>query len=394
MSILKVPSSLVSVNWLHQNLEAKNLIIFDATMAKIGVKNNDNSVKKQLPKAVFFDIKNTFSEAKSQYPNTLLDETEFEFKAQNIGVNNDSCIVVYDDIGIYSSPRVWWMFKTFGFNNIAVLNGGLPAWKQAGFKTEIPKNNIISKGDFTANHQPTKMLETEQVLACLKQEVCIADARSEQRFLGLELEPRKEVKSGHIPNSINIPFTELLHDKKMKSVPELQSIFKDKNPHNNKMVFSCGSGITACILALGAELSGYNNYAVYDGSWTEWGSRRDLPIKETLQKTKWTKQEFQAYVLLYCAQSNFIETNEERAYVMSKVDEQLFNAIHTEIVHDTKEHSILKIKNHLIDNSYSLEEKDALLNDIKNVFFADGTVDKYEKNVFEILRKLFKKYLE
>lgn len=384
---LKVKSPLVSVKWLHENIEAENLLIFDATIPKVGLKTDENSTKEQIPKAVFFDIKNTFSDTTSKYPNTILHPEEFEFKAQNLGVNNNSCIVVYDDIGVYSSPRVWWMFTTFGFTNIAVLDGGFPAWKQAGFIIEKPKSRELKKGTFESDYQPEKIRFTEDVVTSIQEDVCIVDARSQGRFLGLESEPRKEIRSGHIPSSKNLPFSVLQEGGKMKSSSKLRSVFEKINPSNKELIFSCGSGITACILALGAELSENKNYSVYDGSWTEWGSRSNLPI-ESVKKSNWSKKEFETYVLLYCAQSNFIETQEERNYIIRRVDEQLFNAIHTEIVHDSNEESLKKIKNYLIEHKFSLEEKKDLIRDIKNVFFADGTVDKYEKHVFELLQKM------
>lgn len=389
MNKLKIPSPIVTAEWLNENCKAENLLIFDSTIPKVGVVSDQNKIKEQIPNAIFFDIKNEFSDTNSKYPNTLLHPDEFEFKAQNLGIDKDSCIVVYDDVGIYSAPRVWWMFNIFGFKNIAVLDGGLPAWKKADLYTEEPKKVEHKKGDFIAKYQPQKIRFTEDVLASVPLATCIADARSKSRFLGTEPEPRKEVRSGHIPSSINIPYAEMLSDGKMKSTEELKAIFNKFNPNNEELIFSCGSGITACILALGAELAGIENYAVYDGSWSEWGSRTDLPI-ENYKNSKWSKTEFEAYVLLFCAQSNHIETQEERDYIISKVDEQLFNAIHTEIVHDTNEESTKKIKDFLAENRYSSEEKDALLKDIKNIFFADGSVDKYEKHVFEILKKLLR----
>lgn len=387
---LSIEKPLVSVAWLKENIKAENILIFDATISKVVGSNQENKVKEQIPNALFFDIKNTFSNTSSKYPNTILHPENFEFKAQNLGVNKDSCIVVYDDLGVYSSPRVWWMFTTFGFKNIAVLDGGLPAWKEANLPTEAPnKEKTIKKGNFEVAYQPKKIKFTEDVLEAVSSEVCIADARSKSRFLGKEPEPRKEVRSGHIPNSISLPYTELQEKGKMKSVEKLTKIFTGVNPHKKEMIFSCGSGITACILALGAELAGFTKYAVYDGSWSEWGSRTELPIKN-FKDTTWSKTEFEAYVLLYCAQSNFIETQEERDYIIAKVEEKLFSKIHTEIVHDSKEEALLKIKEYLVKNKISLKEKEALLKDIKKVFFADGSVDKYEKQVFNVLQKLLR----
>lgn len=387
---LQIPSPLVSVAWLQENITASNLLILDATIPKVGSKSNIEASKECIPNALFFDLKNEFSDANAKYPNTMLHLEEFEFKAQNIGVDKDTCIIVYDNLGVYSSPRVWWMFQTYGFTNIAVLNGGLPAWKNANLYTEKEHSKPTKKGDFIANYTPQKITFTEDVLASLSSSTCIADARSKKRFLGLEPEPRKEVKSGHIPSSINMPFSLLLQGGKMKPIEELEAIFTRVNPQKNAMIFSCGSGITACILALGAELAGYKKYAVYDGSWSEWGSRKELSIEKNSMIQNWTKEEFTAYVLLYMAQSNYIETETEREYILSKVDETSFNKIHTEIVHDNDYQSMEKIKDFLVENKYSEADKDQLIKEIKEVCFADGTIDILEKNAFLFLKKILK----
>lgn len=387
---LQVSSPLVSVDWLQANMNATNLLILDATIPKVGTKTSDASLKECIPNAVFFDIKNEFSDANAKYPNTILHPEEFEFKAQNLGINKDTCIVVYDDLGVYSAPRVWWMFTTFGFTNVAVLNGGLPAWKRANLYTEKEHLSPTKKGDFIANYIPQKIRFTEDVLASLSSSTCIADARSSNRFFGLEPEPRKEVKSGHIPSSINIPFTLLLSGGKMKPKEELELIFAKFNSQKNPMIFSCGSGITACILALGAELAGYKDYAVYDGSWSEWGSREELSVELNNNSENWTKQDFTAYVLLYMAQSNYIETETEREYILSRVDETSFNKVHTEIVHDNDYQSVEKIKRFLLENKYSQEDKSLLIKEIKEVCFADGTIDALEKNAFLFLKNILK----
>ncbi|MCH3882636.1 MULTISPECIES: sulfurtransferase [Tenacibaculum] len=277
--MIKVDKPIVSVDWLHQNIDAENLIILDATIPKVGTKNEVKINKKVIPNTRFFDIKNTFSDKESQYPNTILSAKNFEEEAQNLGINKNTCIVAYDDLGVYASPRAWWMFKLMGFDNIAVLDGGFPAWEKANFNTEKPKKNQFTKGNFIADYQSEKIKVTEQVLSATKNNtILIADARSKGRFYGTEPEPRKEIRGGHMPNSVSLPYGEILSNGRLKSTEELKRIFEEINPTSSSLIFSCGSGITACVLALGAEIANIKNYAVYDGSWTEWGSRTELPI--------------------------------------------------------------------------------------------------------------------
>lgn len=279
--MLTVKSPIVSVEWLHDNLSVDNLIILDATIQKVGTKSEDKKEKQQIQNAVFFDLKNVFLDIEGEYPNTVPSEKHFENEAQKLGINNDSCVVVYDDLGVYSASRVWWLFRIFGFTNIAVLNGGLPAWKDTGYKVESKKERELLTGNFKANLSKDKISVTEEVLnASHDDNKVILDARSKGRFYATESEPRKDLRGGHIPNSKSLPYAELQLEGKMKSKEELQKIFSDMNPNKEEMIFSCGSGITACILALGAEESGSTNYSVYDGSWTEWASRLELPIEK------------------------------------------------------------------------------------------------------------------
>ncbi|TWO32944.1 sulfurtransferase [Seonamhaeicola sediminis] len=265
--ILKKP--LVSVTWLYQNLEAENLIVLDATINK-----HYDAKQAQIPKARFFDIKNKFSDVSGAFPSTFPSQEQFQEEARNLGINNNSAIVVYDDKGIYSSARVWWLFKAFGFQNIAVLDGGFPAWLSSGFPTAFMTKYEGDKGDFEANLQPRFMTFFEDVKNASKNKThTIVDARSSERFLCKVPEPRAGLRRGTIPNSINLPFTNLLINGVFKSEAEVKEIFSKTIASTlDPVIFSCGSGITACVLALGATMSGYKNIAVYDGSWTEWGS--------------------------------------------------------------------------------------------------------------------------
>jgi thiosulfate/3-mercaptopyruvate sulfurtransferase len=269
---LNVPNPLVTVNWLNENFNAENLIVLDATIAKVGGLRNDKKEKRQIPNAVFFDLKNVFLDSKGEFPNTIPSESHFEEKVRDLGINNDSCIVVYDDIGVYSSARAWWLFKVFGFKNVAVLNGGLPKWQELGFLTEEIKKIKIKKGDFKANLDLGKVSDVREVLKASNDKKCILDARSKARFNATVAEPREGLRGGRIPNSKSLPYTELQINGEMKDIKELQDIFLSLNPKRKKVVFSCGSGITACVLALGNEVAGNENYTVFDGSWTEWAS--------------------------------------------------------------------------------------------------------------------------
>ena len=269
---LKIPSFVVSVDWLLEHLENESLVILDVTIPKVGSKKIEIlEEKSQIKKAHFFDLKD-FSDAEAPLPNTMLTGEKFQQKAKQFGINNNHCIVVYDDLGIYSSPRVWWMFQLMGFENIAVLDGGFPEWKAKKYPIEKFSHKTLSKGNFTANYHFEKITFMTDVLANVSsKKYLVLDARSEGRFFGTEPEPRKEVRGGHIPNSKSLPHTDILDGTKMKPTDELKMIFETKNPENKSLIFSCGSGITASILALGATIAGIKNHSVYDGSWTEWG---------------------------------------------------------------------------------------------------------------------------
>lgn len=279
---LKIPSPKVKAKWLYHHLEDENLIIFNATIPKVTDKEN-LSLKEnyKIKGAVFFDIKNTFSDKEAAFPNTILSPEKFQDKAQEIGVNNNSCIIVYDEIGIYSSARVWWMFQLMGFTNIAVLDGGFPAWKSKDYPVEQKYLINLNKGDFKSFYQPDKIKFTKDVLENIKnKESIVLDARSKGRFYATEPEPRNDIRGGHIPGSVSLPYSEILDHQYLKSDEDLKTIYQDLNKLNKPIIFSCGSGITASVLALGAEIAGVKKYAVYDGSWTEWGSTNHLPIEK------------------------------------------------------------------------------------------------------------------
>ncbi|WP_452224377.1 sulfurtransferase [Lacinutrix chionoecetis] len=272
MSLIEKIDTIVSAAWLNNHLHASNLLVFDATISKV-IGDVSALSHTQIPNTQFFGIKKQFSNIKAPFPNTIPSAEQFETSARNLGVNTNSFVVVYDDHGIYSSARAWWLFKTFGFNNVAVLDGGFPEWKKKGYKTEEKTNNKNkTRGNFKAIYNPNNVVYIESLDAISKDaNFKIIDARSSDRFNCIVAEPRKGLRSGIIPSSSNLPFSDVLNGNKMKPKAELQAIFKTYAKDHQHLVFSCGSGITASVLSLAATIAGYKN-SVYDGSWTEYGS--------------------------------------------------------------------------------------------------------------------------
>ena len=261
--------NIVTPHWLKDNLHHPNLVLLDCSL------NIIPETHKTIPNALYFDLKRKFSDISSAYPNMMPSEQQFESKCRALGINQSSEIVVFDHKGIYSSPRVWWMFKTMGHEDVAVLDGGLPEWVDKGYPIEAIKTHY-KKGDFKATISSNNVKSFDDVIKNIDESsFLVVDARSEGRFKGTAPEPRKTLKSGHIKNSKNIPFTSVLDQGKFKSPAELQRIFQNLNSDKD-YVFSCGSGITACILSLASELAGKPSRTIYDGSWTEWAERNKL----------------------------------------------------------------------------------------------------------------------
>ncbi|WP_040281983.1 sulfurtransferase [Psychroserpens damuponensis] len=266
-------SQTVSVSWLHQHINNDNLIVLDATIKKVNDVGTFTS-EEWIPKTRYFDLKGKFSDIEAEFPTTVSSEAQFQHEARALGIHQDSIIVVYDNKGIYSSARVWWLFKTFGFENVAVLDGGLPQWKQQNYETvNFLESKHWKTGNFSATYNAKNMIFFKGISEISTDKIgLILDARSEERFKGKAKEPRVGLRSGTIPNSQNLPYNVLLNDGCLKPKDELKVIFDTFNIEERRLVFSCGSGITACILALAACILGYQQIAVYDGSWTEYGT--------------------------------------------------------------------------------------------------------------------------
>jgi len=282
METLQLPGLLVSPAWLYEYLDHPDLIILDASIKKVTSSQEFLNQDLQIPGTRFFDIKKTFSDQDSALPNMLPSADSFEKNCKELGINTNSKIVVYDTIGIYSSARVWWMFTVMGHHNIAVLNGGFPEWLKNQLPIENRENTAsFDQGNFKINDRSKCALDAQDILFEMNSsDSIILDARSYRRFRGLDPEPRSDLKSGHIPNSISLPYTKVLKDQKLLSTEELKALFSNFDIENKKLIFSCGSGITACIILLAANISGYTNLWIYDGSWSEWGQLDGVPIEQ------------------------------------------------------------------------------------------------------------------
>lgn len=275
--------SIVSTEWLQQHLNDPDLIV----LYVMGLKKKQQALQEQadavqIPGSRFFDLKQDFQRPGSELPNTIPTPAQFTAACQALGIKKNSKIVLYDSSGVYASPRAWYLFKVMGHSKVAVLNGGLPAWQAAKLPVESFQKHTFTDGDFQANFQADQFQDTKAMQANIaSQDRAVIDARSEGRFQGTAPEPRAGLSSGHIPGSYNIPFTEVLENGHYKPSAELSAIFNQLDLQQDKLTFSCGSGITACIVLLAAEQAlGDLPKAVYDGSWTEWASTEGLPINK------------------------------------------------------------------------------------------------------------------
>lgn len=258
---------------------ASELVVLDATLTPIG----ETAVERMpcLPRAQFFDIEGQGSAPDSVLPHTLPSATDFEQYARDLGINKTSDIVIYDCHGLYSSARAWWMFKAMGHENVFVLQGGRAAWLQAGFTAENSYTQT-KRGDFCAHFNAQWLATLEDMRANLASKASlVVDARARGRFAGEVAEPREGLASGHIPGAINIPYTELFSEGHWLPEHQMATYLQNagvSDERSTALVFSCGSGITACLPLLAAWQCGYRNVAVYDGSWVEWGGDSALPV--------------------------------------------------------------------------------------------------------------------
>ncbi|MFF4577223.1 sulfurtransferase [Streptomyces sp. NPDC001389] len=268
-----IPGPLVTVDWLGGNLS--RVVVFDAS---VGARRGGGT---RIPGARPFDLDGGLSDHCAPVPHTMPTAAAFEEAVRGLGVDDTDGVVVYDAAGIYSSARAWWMFRAMGFDRVAVLDGGLPAWRAAGLPVEAAAAAYEGpRGSFTARPRPGLLVDADTVAAALGDPAAaVLDARTRERFAGTAPEPRPGLRGGHMPGALNLPFGELQGpDGRMRPAGELREAFEALAGRRERFYFSCGSGVTACVLALGATLAGYGESAVYDGSWSEWGMPSDRPV--------------------------------------------------------------------------------------------------------------------
>ena len=275
---------LVSPAWLADRLDDPNIVILDATLPPVGVlpkvDTHARYLARHLPGAVFFDIE-VFSDPNSGLPHTLPSPEHFARGMGALGLRETMNFVIYEQEGVFSAPRAVWLLRTFGVQEVHLLNGGLEAWIEADLP--IASGPVErAPASFHARLDADAVVHFEQLQGLLSTGAQVLDARSAGRFAGTAPEPRPGLPSGHTPGATSVPFTELVEEGRLKQAAELAAIFKSKGIDlSQPITTTCGSGITAAVVSLALELAGAQKVTLYDGSWAEYAAHPQAKIERS-----------------------------------------------------------------------------------------------------------------
>lgn len=271
---------LVSTDWLFSHLDDEDISIVDASwylpnMARDGQAEFE---MQHIPGAVFFDI-DTITEPGSDLPHTLASPNIFARKVGALGISDKDTIVIYDGMGLFSAPRVWWNFRVMGAAKVVILDGGLPQWLEDRLPIESGSKPLYPKL-FNANFHENSVASFDVMKTLVEDgQQQIADARPFGRFSGAEPEPRPGMRSGHMPGATSVPFSSLAQNGKLLPAEKLREVFESAGIDlDAPVVTTCGSGVTAAALTLALETLGHNDHTLYDGSWAQWGGRDDTEV--------------------------------------------------------------------------------------------------------------------
>lgn len=278
---------LVTPAWLAERLSGSNVVVLDATLPPVGVTppvdTRARYLAAHIPGAVFFDI-DELSDHSTPLPHMLPSAEAFSQAMSSLGIADQMTIIVYEQEGVFSAPRAWWMLRTFGARDVRILDGGLAAWTENPTEAGLPVESGPVKREpasFRATVNPDAVKNFAQIQSMIAGHAQILDARSSGRFSGAAPEPRPGISSGHMPGAINTPFTELAEDGRLKSPASLREYFAGKGVNlKQPITTTCGSGVTAAVIALGLEVAGAKAVSLYDGSWAEYAQRPEAVIEK------------------------------------------------------------------------------------------------------------------